>query len=113
MGRRDALIEIYAQDLRQKCGVTPDMDLLRKVTMGCGPAIYDEDASLVAASDPAEMETIRANFLVRKLGLPDGPDLSDAIDAVLEIYGRSEPRKYRVVVYYLLVRHFGRESAYA
>jgi hypothetical protein len=35
----------------------PDMDLLTKVTIGCGPAIYDADASTVAASQPGEIET--------------------------------------------------------
>ena len=47
MGRRDDLIAKYADDLRSKCGVTPDMDLLKKVTIGCGPSIYDADAGEV------------------------------------------------------------------
>ncbi len=37
MGRRDDLIAKYADDLRTKCKVEPDMDLLTKVTIGCGP----------------------------------------------------------------------------
>ena len=49
MGRRDDLIEKYAEDLKQKCGVSVDMDLLKKVTIGCGPAIYNADAETVAA----------------------------------------------------------------
>ena len=28
MGKRDDLIAMYAEDLRTKCGMTPDMDLL-------------------------------------------------------------------------------------
>ena len=112
MGRRDDLIRKYADDLRGKCGIEPDMALLEKVAIGCGPAIYDADAELVAASDPDELAHIRENYLIRKLGLADGPELSDAIDTVLEIYGRSEPRKYRPVVYYILALHFGRESVY-
>ena len=36
MSKRDELIAIYAGDLREKCGVTPDMDLLTKVTIGLG-----------------------------------------------------------------------------
>ena len=50
MGKRDDLIAKYADDLKSKCGVTPDMDLLTKVTIGCGPSIYDADASTVAAA---------------------------------------------------------------
>jgi len=113
MGRRDELIAKYADDLRSKCGVEPDMDLLTRVTIGCGPVIYNADSSTVASSDPAELETVKTNFLMRKLGLTDGPGLMDAIDAVIDTYGRSERNKYRVVVYYLLVKHFGKEAVYA
>lgn len=112
MGRRDDLIALYARDLREKCGVEPDMELLEKVAIGCGPAIYDPDASLVAASDPGELDLIRRNFLIRKLALWDGPELSAAIEQAVETYGASEPRKHRAVLYYLLVRSLGREEAY-
>ena len=113
MGRRDELIDRYAADLRTKCGVEPDMDLLRKVTIGCGPSIYNADSATVAASQPSELETVRLNFLVKKLGLTDSPELAKAIDAVMEQYGRSERNKYRPVVYYLLTKHFGKEAVYA
>jgi len=113
MGKRDDLITRYADDLRAKCKVEPDMALLTKVTIGCGPAIYDNDAQTVAASQPAELETIRRNFLVKKLGLKDGPDLMAGIQAAIATYGQSERHKYRAVFYYLLVKHFGRESVYA
>jgi hypothetical protein len=112
MGRREELIEVYADDLRNKCGVTPDMDLLTKVTIGCGPAIYDADASTVASSQPGELETVKQNFLVKKLGLKDGPELDAAIQKVIETYGASERNKYRAVVYYLLTKHFGKEAVY-
>ncbi len=113
MSKRDELIEKYADDIRNKIGETPDMDLLTKVTIGCGPAIYNSDASTVAGTDPSELATVKNNFLIKKLGLSDGPDLDKAIDEVLEKYGRSERSKYRAVVYYLLTRHFGKESVYA
>lgn len=113
MGKRDELIAKYAEDLQSKCGMTPDMDLLTKVTIGCGPAIYNADAETVAASNPSELETVKTNFLMKKLGLADGPELMDAIDAVVETYGRSERNKYRAVVYYMLVKQFGKEAVYA
>ena len=69
MGKRDDLIAKYADDLKTKCKMTPDMALLTKVTIGCGPAIYDNDAETVAASDAAELERVQKNFLVKKLGL--------------------------------------------
>ncbi len=112
MGKRDDLIAQYADDLRNKCGMTPDMDLLTKVAIGCGPAIYNADASTVAAGQDQELETVKDNFLVKKLGLSDGPQLMDAINQVIETYGRSERNKYRAVVYYMLTKHFGKESIY-
>ncbi|MFD1511569.1 DUF2853 family protein [Lacimonas salitolerans] len=112
MGKRDDLIARYADDLRNKCGMEPDMDLLTKVTIGCGPAIYNDDASTVAATQPAELETVKTNFLIKKLGLPDKDKLMDAIHSVIETYGKSERNKYRAVVYYMLTKHFGKESVY-
>lgn len=113
MSARDDLIQKYAADLREKAGVTPDMDLLTKVTIGCGPSIYDADAETIAASDPTELERVKKNYLIGKLGLADGPELMDAIDSVIEKYGRSNRNKYRAAVYYLLCVHFGRQSVYA
>src|SRR6056297_43805 len=112
MGRRDELIAHYAEDLKKKFGMDPDMALLTKVTIGCGPAIYNQDASTVAASQQHELETVKDNFLIKKLGLPDGPELMDAINQVIETYGKSERNKYRAVVYYMLTKHFGKEKVY-
>ena len=112
MGKRDDLIAKYAEDLSTKCGVTPDMALLTKVTIGCGPAIYNADASTVAGSSVSELETVKEKFLIKKLGLADGPELMAAIETAIETYGKSERHKYRAVVYYLLVKHFGKEAVY-
>ena len=113
MGKRDDLIAKYADDLKNKCGMTPDMDLLTKVTIGCGPSIYNADASTVAGSQPSELETVKNSFLMKKLGLADEPELMAAIDKAIETYGRSECNKYRAVIYYMLTKHFGKESIYS
>ena len=88
MSKRAELIAKYADDLKTKCNISPDMDLLAKVTIGCGPAIYNSDASTVAGSDASELETIKKNFLIKK-------------------------HKYRAVVYYMLTKHFGKEAIYS
>ena len=113
MGKRDDLIALYAQDLRDKCGVEPDAGLLTKGTVGLGPAVYRADSTTVAGSEKRELQTIKANFLMKKLALSDGPELMAGLDTVIETYGRSNRNKHRAVVYYLLVRHFGREAVYA
>ena len=112
MGKRDDLIAQYADDLKNKCGMDPDMDLLTKVTIGCGPSIYDADASTVAATQEGEIETVKNNFLIKKLGLADGPELDEAINKVIDTYGRSDRNKYRAVIYYMLTKHFGKEAVY-
>lgn len=112
MNKRDKLIEKYASDLKDKCNVNPDMDLLTKVTAGCGPSIYNLDSSMVSATDESELNTLRKNFLIKKLGLPDNDKLDEGINKVIEQYGQSNRRKHRAVVYYLLVQYFGKESVY-
>lgn len=112
MSKRDDLIAKYADDMKEKCGITADMDLLTKVTIGCGPAIYNADASTVSGSDAGELETVKNNYLIKKLGLSDGPELDKAISAVMDKYGQSNRNKYRAVVYYMLCTHFGKESVY-
>lgn len=112
MSKRDDLIEKYADDLKNKCGVNPNIELLTKVTIGCGPSIYNADASTVSGGDAKELETVKKNFLMKKLGLSDSAELDTAIASVIETYGKSNPRKYRAVVYYLLATHFKKESVY-
>ena len=112
MSKREELIQKYANDLKTKCNVQPDMDLLKKVTIGCGSSIYDNDASTVSGTDPSEIETVRNNFLINKLGLSDSPKLDEGINKVLDLYGKSNRNNYRAVVYYLLTKHFGKESVY-
>ncbi len=113
MSKRDELIAKYAADLKDKIGVEPNMSLLTKVTIGCGPAIYNADASTVSGTDASELETVKNNFLKKKLGLSDSDDLDGAIASVMEAYGKSNRNKYRAVVYYMLTKHFSKEAVYA
>lgn len=112
MSKRDELIEKYVEDIKGKFGETPDMDLLTKVTVGLGPSIYNLDASKVSGSDEKELETVKNNYLIKKLGLSDGPQLMEAINAVIDKYGRAERSKHRAVIYYQLCKHFGKQSVY-
>jgi len=112
MNKRIELIEKYAADLKDKFDITADMDLLTKVTIGLGPSIYNADSETVSGSDESELATVKNNFLIKKLGLEDSAELDSAINSVIEQYGKSNRSKYRAVVYYLLVKHFNKESVY-
>lgn len=70
MSKRDELIEKYAADLKEKCGVKPDLDFLKKVTVGLGPSIYNADASTIAGTDKTELDRVKQNFLIKKLTYP-------------------------------------------
>lgn len=112
MSKRDELIKVYAADLKEKCGMDPDMDLLRKVTIGLGPSIYNKDSSTVSGSDQKELDRVKQNFLIKKLGLSADDSLDAGIDYAISTYGKSNRTKYRPVFYYLLTKHFGKEGIY-
>lgn len=112
MSKRDDLITKYAADIKDKFGESADMDLLTKVTIGLGPSIYNLDASKVSGGDEKELQTVKNNYLIKKLGLKDSPELMDAIKSVLDKYGSSNKNKHRAVVYYMLCKHFKKASIY-
>lgn len=68
------------------------------------------DSAVVAFGDEKELETVKKNFLVKKLGLSDSDDLDAGLAAVgAKMKGVS--RKNRLTVYYLLAEHFGKLAA--
>lgn len=111
-GKFDRLIERYAADLRSHFGHEPDMGLLTRVARSLGPNIFRTDRTLVAASDPAELDRVRA-FLTGTLGLPDDDETEAGLQEELAAYGSSNPSKHRAVLYYRLVSRFGKEHLFA
>jgi hypothetical protein len=93
-----------------KLGLSYDEALFEKVAKGLGPALYNTDANKVSCSDESELETVRKNFVEKKLGLKD--DDHTAIKSVCEQMGSSNRNKYRAIFYYLLVKELGAESKY-
>ncbi len=89
-----------------------DEALITAVFKGLGPSVHNRDASLVSCSDQKELDTVKKNFLIKKLGLKDGPELDEAIKEVCEKMKDSR-QKSRVAFYYFLTKKFGKESVYA
>jgi hypothetical protein len=113
MSKFQEMVDSYYSNMTEKLGLkNVDKDLLSAVTKGVGPNIYKADASKVSSSDPDEMTRVKQNFLIKKLGLKDGPKLDDAIAKVIDIMGKSNKTKYRAVFYYLLVKELKQEKAY-
>ena len=93
----------------EQLGVKVNAALLEKVVKGLGIANQSVDASLVSATDPAELDRVRTNFIEKKLGVTDGGD--EAIAEVMEKM-KGIKQKQRGVVYYMLAEKFGKQSVY-
>ncbi len=111
MSKFDEMVSLYEGEMKE-LKISVDSKLLNAVTKGCGPVIYLPDASKVSSSDKAEMDRVKANFLIKKLGLTDSPELDKGIQAAIDIMGASNRNKYRAIFYYILVKHFKKESQY-
>lgn len=111
MSKLEEKIATYVAEAK-KLKLDLDESLIVAVTKGLGPSIYKADAETVAASDKAELDRLKANFLVKKLGLKDDAKLDQALEEVIEAVGKSNKNKYRALVYALLVKKFKKEAVY-
>jgi hypothetical protein len=101
----------YLEDI-QKYTATVDAAAVAGIVKHCGIALRSTDASLVAASDPSELERVRESFLKKKLELTESDaDLDAAIGGVMTAM-KEDRTKSRVTVYYLLAEKFGKLSLF-
>ena len=112
MSKFEEKVQLYKQS-SDELGLGLSESLIRSVTKGLGPSIYQEDSSKVSGSDKDELTRVKTNFLVKKLGLKDGPELDAAVAKAVEKMGQSNRNKYRALVYALLVKKFKKESIYS
>lgn len=111
MSKFDEAVDKYsAENKRLNLGLSND--LIAAVAKGLGPSIYNADAECVSASDKTEVDRIKKNYLIKKLGLEDGAHLDEAIDEVVRKFGASNRKKYRPLFYALLAKKFKKESVY-
>lgn len=106
MSKLDEKMATYEKDLSDLGHSAVDATLLRNIAKSQGPSIYLKDASLVSCSDDAELDRVRNNFAVKKLGCELGADLDSAVSAVCSEY--TARMKKRVVFYYLLAQKLGK-----
>lgn len=111
MSQLDEKIAHYTAEAK-KLNLSIDEKLLAAVTKGLGPSIYKADAEVVSSADQAELDLVKNNFLIKKLGLADGPTLDEAIHEVVEKLGKSNRHKYRALFYTLLVEKFKKQELY-
>ncbi|MBN8941617.1 MAG: DUF2853 family protein [Rhizobiales bacterium] len=70
-----------------------------------GIALRNRDSSLVSFTDPKEVDRVKQNFAIKKLGLTDEPAIDAALTKVHDAM-KADKTKNRVTVYYLLADHF-------
>lgn len=112
MSKLDELISRYEAEAT-KLKLNLDAALITAVAKSLGPSIYNADSETVSSSSKEELETVKKNFLIKKLGLEDSPKLDEAIQEVVEQLGVSNRNKYRVLFYALLAKKFKKESIYS
>lgn len=106
----DVMDKAVKQMKEQKIPV--NRELLEAIGKSLGPSLYNRDASLVAAGQKAELETIKKKFLIKKLGCADDAKLDKALEKAVNKIGKSRRNKMRPVFYYLLVRDLKKEDVY-
>jgi hypothetical protein len=111
MSKLDEKIAQYSSAAKE-LGLGLEEAFIAKVAGALGPSIYNKDAETVSCSNSSELETVKKNFLIKKLGLEDSDALDAAIKSVCEKMGSSNRNKYRALFYALLAKEFGKESLY-
>ena len=112
MSKLQEKIDLYTE-AAEKLSIAIEADLFKLVTKGLGPSIYKEDSELVSSSNKTELETVKKNFLIKKLGIEkDDAELDAIIQRVIDTIGSGNKKKYRALFYYLLVKETGKESVY-
>jgi len=114
MGKLDGIIEKMTGEMKGKLGMKKvDAKLLTAIGKSLGPSLYKKDAEKVACSDPKELERIKKNFCVKKLGVADTPKLEEKIKEVCSDMGAKNRNKYRIIFYYLLVKKLKKSKVFA
>ena len=103
MSKLQDRLAIYAQELREICGILPDMALLERVTLALGPQALGHTSAQIHGGDSVDFAKFVANFMAHH-DLPSALH-HDMARAVLDAYPK--PQRYRAVIAYLIAQNFG------
>ena len=107
--KKEAKLALYSADITKHYGKV-DEAFLAIVVKNLGPSIYRKDAELVSCSDPKELDTVRKNFLKKKLEMTESDDVLNAAIAEVCQELKASRNKYRATFYYALAKKFKLES---
>ena len=94
------------KDMLSDLGCSVDNELFDAIVKPLKGILGNPDACFVAATDESEMNTVKKNFLEKKLGITGG-DADAAVEAVAAKM-KGINKKPRVVFYYLLCKETGK-----
>ncbi len=90
-----------------------DTAALDKMAKNYALVLSNKDSQFVSCGDESERDTVRENFLKKKLGLTNSDaELNAAIEAVCEVM-KEDRFKSRLAFYYLLAEKFNKLSVFA
>ena len=107
MSKFDEKVAGYKANM-EKLGIKYDEDKLIACTKACGPSIYNKDGETVSGTDQTELDRVKNNYLVKKLGLSDSDDLDGIVNHAIEVMGKSNRNKYRPIFYYVCSEKVGK-----
>ncbi len=94
-------LKANAEKQLKECGVTDiDDEVLSGLVNNLKLVIDNKDALAVAGSDPSELETVRKNFVEKKMGIDDKDKGTELVNAVAEKMSIIR-MKNRAAFYYL------------
>jgi energy-coupling factor transporter ATP-binding protein EcfA2 len=95
----------YLADVKKyDAGANPDV--VNKIVKHLGIALRNRDSSLVSATDQKELDRVRDNWGVKKLGV-DAAKAEAAVAATAKDLA-ADRTKSRVTFYYLVAKHLGK-----
>ncbi len=103
-------IKKYRADIQKNYGSVDD-DFLAIIVKNLGPSIYLRDAESVSCGDSKELDTVKNNFLIKKLGLTSSDDELNALIAEVCNDLKDQRVKFRATFYYALAKKLKMESA--
>ena len=96
----------YLADV-QKYDGKASAETVNKIVKHLGIALRNKDSSLVAASDQKELDRVKNNWAVKKLGVTDGAKADAAIQKTAKAMA-ADTSKSRVTFYYLVAKDLGK-----
>jgi hypothetical protein len=96
----------YLADV-QKYDGKASAETVNKIVKHLGIALRNKDSSLVAAADQKELDRVKNNWVVKKLGVTDGAKADAAIQKTAKAMS-TDTSKSRVTFYYLVAKDLGK-----